>query len=173
MLHLIAMWVPSFRSSGGYLLQSQQMPDEADQWRPRPLLQLKPVRILVWNDSQLWEKSWIFTQQILNFDKGSTWFFTSSWRFFIFTFLACWLADKTTNTVHGRHVRHKLIVPIIHIVFMVHIIPIVHMVSWSLWNGTHGSPWYTTLLHKSPVSFAHLHIYFRVKKAMSEPDDLR
>ena len=54
-------------------------------------------RIRIWNDSQLWEKSWIFAQQILNFDKGSTWFFTSSPRFFIFTFLACWLADKTTN----------------------------------------------------------------------------
>ena len=98
MLHLIEMWVPSFRSSGEYLLQTQHRLDEADQWRPRPLLQLLRQPVCIWNDSQLWEKSWIFAQQILNFDKGSTWFFTSSPRFFIFTFLACWLADKTTNT---------------------------------------------------------------------------
>ena len=78
-LHLIAMWVPSFWSSGGYLLQTQQMPDEADHWRPRPRLPPPPVRIQVWNDSQLWEKRRFFTQWMLNFDNRFSWFFTSSW----------------------------------------------------------------------------------------------
>ena len=36
---------------------------------------------------------------------------------------------RAVFTVLGRHVRHKLIVPIIYMVFMVHIIPIVHMVT--------------------------------------------
>ena len=97
MLHLIEMWVPSFRSSGGYLLQTQHRLDEADQWRPRPLLQLlwHPVGIWIWNDSQLWEKNWIFAPQILNFDKG--WLDSSLLHFFLTLFylhtsclLTCW-----------------------------------------------------------------------------------
>ena len=84
MLHLIEMWVPSFRSSGEYLLQTQHRLDEADQWRPRPLLQLLRQPVCIWNDSQLWEKSWIFAQQILNFDKG--WLDSSLLHFFLTLF---------------------------------------------------------------------------------------
>ena len=56
-----------------------QMKLTSDHWCPRPCLPPQPVRIQVWNDSQFWERRRFFTKRMLNFDNGSSKFFTSSW----------------------------------------------------------------------------------------------
>ena len=70
-----------FRSWGSTCCKRSncQMKLTSDHWCPRPCLPPQPVRIQVWNDSQLWEKRRFFTQWMLNFDNRFSWFFTSSW----------------------------------------------------------------------------------------------
>ena len=81
LLHLFDKWSSSLDLEGSTCCKCNncQMKLTSDHWCPRPCLPPQPVRIQVWNDSQLWERRRVFTKRMLNFDNRSSRFFTSSW----------------------------------------------------------------------------------------------